>query len=99
MYRLAQPGHYSLESVGSPGPARPASRTPPSTPVVTRPITREVSFNVSYSFIASGDTGLICLGGGGGGGVGGDGVFVQLAYFVMGYCYFRIPAFVYVCLF
>ena len=28
------------------------------------------------------------------GGVGGDRVFVRLAYFVMGYCYLRIPALV-----
>ena len=55
-------------------------------------ITRGVLFTLSCSFIASGDTGIFCLGGGGGGGLIGDRVFVRLVLF----CFdFRISDVVY----
>ena len=89
-----QPGNHSPQSTVPPRPARttycctPAPATAVAT-VVTRLLTREVSFTLSYSFIASGDTGHICLGGG---------VWVVIGFlfgwhsFVMGYFDFRIPA-------
>ena len=78
-YSSSQPCHYSPAAAVPPGPACPASRTPPAiaaTTAVTRPITREVSFTLSCSFIASGDIGHFCLGG-----VGGDRVLIRSGFY------------------